>query len=336
MNLKQNLIYIRDLRDLYHAREVTSSGNVSYANWWAEDPETAWFTKLVRYICPEGHTPVRFYSMFGPKRNVEKPFDGVKVFYCGENLEERLPVSSLVEREEKVKGWEHRRRTYSDYCISITDFSIGFGHHDEWDTYMRFPLWVMRYFEPDWGIEQIRIRLAQMEEQPVNSDRKGAALIASHDFMGTRAGICDAIDDITDISYAGKWRNTTDALWTEYHNDKELYLKQFMFSICPENTDAPGYATEKVFDAIAAGTIPIYYGDRNHPEPEILNYDSIIFWDYEDSASVDRNRELITRLQSDKAFYRSFMERPRFAKDAAEIIDRQMTELKNRLLHLLQ
>ena len=135
---------------------------------------------------------------------------------------------------------------------------------------------------------------------------------------------------------AGKWRNSTDQLWTEYGNDKEAFLGQFRFSICPENTDAPGYCTEKVFDAIASGTIPIYHGDRNQPEPEILNYDGIILWDYEDPDSIRRNRSQIRELKEDNSAYSDFMKQHRFNVQAAEIIYDRMNALKERMKDVIQ
>lgn len=45
-----------------------------------------------------------------------------------------------------------------------------------------------------------------------------------------------------------------------------LYLKQkaishYLFYLAFENTNEPGYITEKVLDALIAGTVPVYYGD---------------------------------------------------------------------------
>ena len=50
-----------------------------------------------------------------------------------------------------------------------------------------------------------------------------------------------------------------------------------MFSVCIENDDSDTYFTEKILDAFATGTIPIYKGTRkitNH-----FNEDGIIFLD---------------------------------------------------------
>jgi hypothetical protein len=48
--------------------------------------------------------------------------------------------------------------------------------------------------------------------------------------------------------------------------DKIDGLKDYMFSIVIENSIYPKYYTEKVMDAFACGTVPIYYGDRSIAE----------------------------------------------------------------------
>jgi hypothetical protein len=43
--------------------------------------------------------------------------------------------------------------------------------------------------------------------------------------------------------------------------DKLDFLRGYRFNICYENGAFPGYTTEKLYDALAAGCIPIYWGD---------------------------------------------------------------------------
>jgi hypothetical protein len=43
-------------------------------------------------------------------------------------------------------------------------------------------------------------------------------------------------------------------------NDKIQTLSKYNFAIVFENTDYPGYITEKIFDVMMAGTIPLYWG----------------------------------------------------------------------------
>jgi hypothetical protein len=50
-------------------------------------------------------------------------------------------------------------------------------------------------------------------------------------------------------------------------DDKLATLRQYRFTITLENTVSPGYVTEKIFDAIFAGSIPLYLG-----APDITKY----------------------------------------------------------------
>ncbi|TDB37603.1 MAG: hypothetical protein D9V44_05915, partial [Actinobacteria bacterium] len=50
-------------------------------------------------------------------------------------------------------------------------------------------------------------------------------------------------------------------------HDKVDVLGGYRFSLCFENTAFPGYITEKIFDCLAAGTIPVYLG-----APDIASY----------------------------------------------------------------
>ena len=45
---------------------------------------------------------------------------------------------------------------------------------------------------------------------------------------------------------------------------KQVVLKKYKFSICYENIcDVPGYITEKIFDSLISGCVPIYWGANN-------------------------------------------------------------------------
>ena len=322
MNLKQHLILLKDKRDLFRQPEVISTGNISYANWWKDDPNKIWFTKAIRsWFNDNTTTPIRFYSVFGPRKKTDEKYNGIKVFYTGENVEPRVRYNCLNERVEKAAGWESRMEAYRDYAISSMDLSIGFGFH-QMDKYLRLPFWVLRYFEPTDTVSDIQNRLDKIEMQAgtnaSSSIRKGAAIIASHDFFGTRANIADTLSDVISIEYGGKWRNSSDDLWNKCNNDKGKYLTNFRFNICPENMDAPGYVTEKIFDAYSSGTIPIYHGDLGHPEISILNPESYISWNYDDDN--EDNINTIIKLEQDNDFYREFLKQNKFKNGAAEYI----------------
>ncbi len=73
-------------------------------------------------------------------------------------------------------------------------------------------------------------------------------------------------------------------------NEKNSVLAKYKFCLCFENTSAPGYITEKIFDCFASGTVPIYKG-----APNISKY-------IPKSAYIDMNQfstygELVTFLE---------------------------------------
>ena len=47
-------------------------------------------------------------------------------------------------------------------------------------------------------------------------------------------------------------------------SEKKIVLEKYKFAICYENgRDIPGYITEKIFDCLFAGCIPVYWGANN-------------------------------------------------------------------------
>jgi hypothetical protein len=74
-------------------------------------------------------------------------------------------------------------------------------------------------------------------------------------------------------------------------DDKYETLRHFRFAMCLENTAFPGYITEKVFDAMFAGCIPIYLGapDVEHYIPNEAFIDLRMF---------RNNAELLEALRS--------------------------------------
>jgi hypothetical protein len=59
--------------------------------------------------------------------------------------------------------------------------------------------------------------------------------------------------------------------------NKEIGLKDYMFSFAVENDTYDTYFTEKILDCFATGTIPVYMGTKK--VVEYFNPDGIIFFD---------------------------------------------------------
>ncbi len=72
--------------------------------------------------------------------------------------------------------------------------------------------------------------------------------------------------DIFRNSLAAETRSAFDARYKGSIDDKIQFLSNASFGLAYENTKAPDYVTEKIFDVMAAGTVPIYSGAPNIEE----------------------------------------------------------------------
>jgi hypothetical protein len=75
-------------------------------------------------------------------------------------------------------------------------------------------------------------------------------------------------------------------------------LPEYKFCLCPENSIYDGYITEKLLDAYAGGTVPIYSGtlsvDCDFHEGAYLNYISTkdMAWFVQTIQAIDESKEL--------------------------------------------
>ena len=287
-------------------------GRICYYNWINTPDENDWFYRFINNSLPK-KAAFNFFSVFGKPLYLKRHPDKRNILYSGENLQERFT-------------------RYKDYCLDAVGLGMGFDDIKA-DNYMRFPLWLMFLFEPVVDIKLIRERIEEINAAK-SSGKYECALIASHDKWQSRQAIYDGLYDIIDIQCAGRWQNNTEILWQQYHNDKVAYLKDCKFNICPENMDTPLYATEKLFEAFMAGTIPIYTGAANNPEPDIINHDAVLFWERDNKSQNEECRNEVLRLKQDENYYHKFMAQNKFQQKAAELIYDKFAELQRRLLAL--
>lgn len=103
---------------------------------------------------------------------------------------------------------------------------------------------------------------------------------------------------------------------------KLAFQKKCKFTICPESTNHTGFMTEKILEAFAADTIPIYYGSST--VTDMINRDAFINLADFDSlqAAVDR----IIELDRDDEKYLQMLRQPIFAQ--SDFVDKTIAELE--------
>lgn len=63
--------------------------------------------------------------------------------------------------------------------------------------------------------------------------------------------------------YGKKWNIKSTSYKGLLSGSKRIKLSKYKYCICFENTSAPGYITEKIFDCFLAKCVPIYLGPKN-------------------------------------------------------------------------
>lgn len=287
-----------------------------YNFWKGQEVRDMWLYRFVmhRNIVKDGRK-LCFFSTFGDRGMVEKAAGDVNVFFSGENL--------------KRKSFLH----YADHLLKNEriDLALGFEYFDD-TRYFRFPLWLHYMFDPESTAVQIRERCEQLSRPTIGERPEFACHVSSEDTLGLRKTICNSFSQISHVDCAGKIMHNCDRLWNEFKNDKHGFLQQYRFNICPENSNAEGYVTEKLFQAIAAGCIPVYWGSYNSPEPEVLNLDAILFWEKDADNGLLLNKVL--ELNSNDGSYMDFAQQPRLSPVAAEYVINEFEGLESRLKSL--
>lgn len=301
-------------------KQKTNNGcrQIQFYNFWPQPLSEMYWSRWfeARPYLLQGHydLTVGFFSVFGSRELIKYTNCDINVFYSAENLKNEF-------------YWQ-----YSDSFLNeeMIDFSMGFEDFEH-DRYCRFPNWMDVFFLRQ---EDVPIGCNRLRFPDVSRKCRYAALICSHDGGGLRTSMLEGLEQYGNVSCAGKYRHNDDTLKGEYNDDKMEYLKQFCFNICPENTNAWGYVTEKVFQAISSGCIPVYWGSCNRPEPDVLNKDAIVFW-----KPGEDNREslsLIEDLTNNPKMMKEFLSQPRLLPTAEEYISDHLSEVESKISSLIE
>ncbi len=309
----------RNYLDVRRQLKVNAPYSIRFFNFWEQDNPDMWLYRFIqsRRILEGNEKHICFYSTFGPRSYIKRTKGDANIFFTGENLK---------------TGRHHQ--LYSDHFLNepCINLALGFEYFED-SRYLRFPLWLMYMFDPA-SDEDAIIKKCQDLRHPLHTrHQKFACMISRVDVLGIRQAICEQLTSIKRVDCAGKVMHNCDDLWKVYSDDKSRFISEYKFNICPENSNCAGYVTEKVFQAIDAGCIPIYWGSFNNPEPEVLNPEAIVFWekDGDNAKSID----LVAGLEASPDKYEDFIHQPRLKEGAEDFILERFRSLEERIRALL-
>lgn len=290
-------------------------------NWFPPFyPQDLWLSKFVEgrgLLKERSNLKAGVFTIAGPEFAIRMQRCDLKIFLARENLSFR-------------EGWHKFMLT--DPCI---DLAIGFDDIKDYPRYIRIPFWMMWCLDPMETYDSLKEKILRWNS-PDNisyTDRKFCSFLCSHGDQG-REMILDELFQIGHVDSAGRWMHNDDSLKENFNDDKLRWLRNYRFNLTPENSNATGYCTEKLLEAIQAGCIPIYWGADNRPEPDIFNQDAIIFFEMgQENNSVIRQ---IAELNANEQKYLDFASQPRFVQGAADVIWGYYELLENALKEILK
>ena len=203
---------------------------------------------------------------------------------------------------------ENVRPSYLGY-----DYSLSFDHDTYGGRNFRLPLWWSRLawdgFEQkprkpnahNHGYEQlIDIKsLTQLRKLDMSIKDKFCAMVAGNP-EGLRVNLFNSVSQYKQVDGYGLMFGNS------LRKSKFAVLPEYKFCLCPENSVYDGYVTEKLIDAYAGLTVPIYSGDLSVDR----DFNHSAFLNYQFELSTYELRRKIISLDENLELYKEMYEQP--------------------------
>lgn len=248
---------------------------IAYVNFWKDTDNDKYLSEFIKQFVNIEHVeyncnPDILISSCNGNFSIDqvaKIDSKIKIFFTGENLN-RFP------------HFNNQKKLHQTF-----DIILGFNKTDMSKNILRFPLWLIYYSFYSWDDKNNILNFIQKEYETNIRNKKSilSTCIARHDRGGQRSHICNIIENYkpNHSLYPSNFRNNCQKLDLGFNNKKD-FLKNVLFSVCPENSSSELYHTEKIFHAFEGGTIPIYWA-VDKPEKELISENSYIFCNTDNS-----------------------------------------------------
>ena len=251
--------------------------------WRGFDPYDNPIIKVLRkyynVILDSENPEFLFSSVFYSEKGMAAlKYPCVRIFYTGENF---VPV------------------------FYIYDYAIGFDYIDYGDRYLRWPLY--KFYCEDF---ELAIKKHILYDMDRFMERDFCCRVVSSNISEFREHTFMEMNNRRYVASGGKCKNNLPS--GKNVEDKAEFLSKYKFNLAMENADSPGYITEKIIQAWAAGCIPIYWGGRGKAEEE-FNRNAYI--DCNDFSTITELLEYLMILEHDRAALEKILAAPIFLND---------------------
>lgn len=272
--------------------------------------ETDWYSE-------EYYGKTLFYRILAERYDIEESDepDYVLAGPCGyENLKYNDAVKIYVTGE----------------CVcpdfNLFDYAISFEHIQFGDRHFRYPLWLQYSDELNHLMETKHLDVTDDMAQ-----RDFCAFVVSNGSIAEsfREKLFDALCEYRNVDSGDRFRNNIGK--PEGVEDKIEFQSNHKFTIACENCSHDGYATEKIVEAYASKTIPIYWGN-----PRICEtFNPRSFINCNEYSSIEEIVEIIKKIDQDDELYLAMLREPALIheEDRKEV---QIEKVKEFLYHIFE
>lgn len=300
---------------------------IAFINWWSTGHDDFFKKFIENYLnipveIDINNPDILFFSVFyklSPQDFVKShPSVKIKIFFTGEDT---------TSNKSRGSGSDH-------YYLNYADIILGFKYIEH-PNYIRFPLWLTYINIEKYNMGKKCLPFSKMRDFKPNS-YNFCCIISNHDSNNTRTSIVNNLYNYKPVYCAGnifKHSNNVNHIRVgcgKGEHNKQLLLNKYKFNICSESSITPGYITEKIFECLIAGCIPIYYSLENTPiESDIINNNFIIKYDNNNYQSAIQK---IINLDSNPNNFQDFIKQNPLTNNAYQHIIEYYDKLKTKLL----
>lgn len=195
---------------------------------------------------------------------------------------------------------------YASECIvpdfNLCDYAIGFDYISFGDRYLRQGLWYVDNYR-----ESALLMQKKHEDVEGILSRKTdfcSFVVSNGGADPVRQAAFEALSSYKRVNSGGRFLNNIGL--PEGVADKLEFEKRHKFSLAFENQTHPGYASEKLVEAFAAQTVPIYWGDPTITE----TFNPKAFINALDFDDLDSLVDYVKKVDEDDELYMEMLRQP--------------------------
>lgn len=192
--------------------------------------------------------------------------------------------------------------------FNLYDYAMGFHYIDFEDRYLRLPLYVL------YSKKIINAALTKhtFTTKYYLEKKKFCNFVISNPYAASgRDAMIDALNQYQTVDSGGRYRNNVGGPVA----DKMEFVKNYRFTMAFENSSMNGYTTEKILEAFAGDTIPIYWGSSRIAE----EFNPEAFINCHAYSSFDEVIQRVREINENEELYLQMITAPMVTKESQAV-----------------